>query len=506
MVDNNHGSIIITTTRNFDVAKEIGGAYELKPLSPCDSKTLFYRIVFGGNEFTEVSSNDEFTGLSNKILTKCGGLPLAIISIARMLDHQLTEDKWDEVCKSIEAGSNSEWASLRSVLLSGYYNLPSNLRSCLLYISIFPRNYNIRRNRLVWRWIGEGFVQEQEGNSLFELGQRYFDQLLNTSLIEEVYLNDGDGIIKYCRVHAMVFWLICSVASEENFATIFHGTQQTYSERKVRRLSIQCSELEHTSLQNIMCMSQVRSVTVFGPGINLMPPFPSFRVIRIVDLEGCDLKGSRDLKHLGKLLHLRYLGLRGTHISELPREIGSLRLLQMLDLFGTKMEKLPSTVTLLRNLMCLYVERETRLPDGMGNLVTLEELSKVSISINLVKWLQNLTEIRVLGIVWQNIDEALEKDLMVTLDCLRKMRTLEIYAFSGSSGSELRRFVTSIEENLPQVTVNLCVANSSACDVEVATNTHPVLTTAILSNKTDKVRILTNTVGVIWFILKLLSF
>lgn len=475
MVDNNLGSIIITTTRSFDVAKEIGGAYEVKPLPPCDSKTLFYRRLFGDDEFTEVSSNDE---LSYRILTKCGGLPLAITRIARMLNAELTEEKWDEVCESIEAGLDAEVGSLRSLLLFGYYNLTSNLRSCLLYISIFPRDYNIRRNRLVWRWIGEGFVQEQEGTSLFELGQRYFDQLLNASLIEEVYLNDGDGIVKYCRVHAVVFWLIHSLASEENFVTIFHGIQHTSSHCKVRRLSIQCSELEHTSIQNTMCMSQVRSVSVFGPGNNPVPPFSRFGVLRVVDLEGCDLKESLELKHLGRLLHLRYLGFRGTHILKLPKEIGSLRLLQMLDLFGTKMENLPSTVTLLRKLICLYVESETRLPDGMGNLVSLEELSKVSISENFVKWLRNLNEIRMLGIVWQQIDETLEKDLMVTLGSLRKMRTLHIYALSGSSESELLRFVTYIEGNLPQVTVNLCSANASACDVEAATEIHLALSTA----------------------------
>uniref|UniRef100_A0ACD5TLV1 Uncharacterized protein n=1 Tax=Avena sativa TaxID=4498 RepID=A0ACD5TLV1_AVESA len=502
MVDNNLGSIIITTTRNFDVAKEVGGAYELKPLSTYDSKMLFYRSIYrekcprdkfievsSDDEFTEVSLADEFTEVSNKILTKCGGLPVAITSIARLLIPELTEENWDKVCKLIESGldGNDGWASLRSVLLSGYYNLPSNLRSCLLYISIFPRDCNIRRNRLVWRWIGEGFVQEQEGTSLFELGQRYFDQLLNTSLIEEVYLNDGDGMVKYCRVHDVVFWLICSLASEENFVTIFHGTQHTSSQHKVRRLSIQCSELEHTSLQN-MRMSQVRSVTVFGPGINLVLPFSSFGVLRVVDFEGCDLKGSRELEHLGKLLHLRYLGLRDTRIPKLPKEIGSLRLLQMLDLFGTQMENLPSTVTLLRKLMCLYVERETRLPDGMGDLACLEELSKVSISIDFVKSLRNLTEMRVLGIVWQKIDETLEKVLMMTLGCLPKMRTLEIYALSGSSVSELQRFVTYIEGNLPQVTVNLCSANASACDVEVATNIHPILSTTDMSNDTDEIQ------------------
>lgn len=38
-----------------------------------------------------------------------------------------------------------------------------------------------------------------------------------------------------------------------------------------------------------------------------------------------------NLEHLGSLLHLRYLVLRGTNINELLRQIGDLKFLQTVD-------------------------------------------------------------------------------------------------------------------------------------------------------------------------------
>ena len=53
-------------------------------------------------------------------------------------------------------------------------------------MSVFPEDYEIRRDRLVWRWIAEGFVQfeDKKVESLFELGESYVDELVNRSMIQ----------------------------------------------------------------------------------------------------------------------------------------------------------------------------------------------------------------------------------------------------------------------------------------------------------------------------------
>jgi len=68
----------------------------MRPLNDNDSKQLFYSRVFGlGNACPQ-----PFEEPSEKILQKCGGLPLAIISIASLLASQSNTsslDQWNYV-------------------------------------------------------------------------------------------------------------------------------------------------------------------------------------------------------------------------------------------------------------------------------------------------------------------------------------------------------------------------------------------------------------------------
>jgi hypothetical protein len=88
--DNDVGYTIITTTRNYDVAEQAGGAYKLKPLSLNNSRKLLYRRIFGtenkyDNEGREKYPDEELAEVSDKILKKCAGVPLAVITMASLL-------------------------------------------------------------------------------------------------------------------------------------------------------------------------------------------------------------------------------------------------------------------------------------------------------------------------------------------------------------------------------------------------------------------------------------
>jgi disease resistance protein RPM1 len=86
---NSCGSVIITTTHIHDVAEACcslysGWVYQPKPLQEHDSQRLFQNRIFGlGNECPE-----NLKEVSDKILKKCGGLPLAIIAISSLLANK----------------------------------------------------------------------------------------------------------------------------------------------------------------------------------------------------------------------------------------------------------------------------------------------------------------------------------------------------------------------------------------------------------------------------------
>jgi hypothetical protein len=383
---------ILTTTRNFIVAKEIGGPYKMKPLSLENSRILMYGRIFG-QEDKDKCPDEQLEEVSNKILKKCDGVPLAIITIASLLVSKgRSKLEWYDVCNSIGAGldENNTVENMRKVLSLSYFDMPSHLRTCLLYLSMFPEDYKISRNRLIRLWIAEGFIQSGiQKKSLFEIGESYLSELVNRSMIQPKFDN-YTGMVTYCRVHDMVLDLICSLSNEENFVAIQNNVGYSSAAEMVRRLSLQNGKPGHGKLKATLSTKHVRSVIVFPSYDDHIPTFENFRVLRVLDLERCDLSKGYRLKFLGNLVHLRYLGLGETGIDHLPEEIENLQFLQILDIHGytNRIGSLPSSIICLTQLKCLQIEEYTTVPKGIGRLIALEELSCLGIhedSIDIVE-------------------------------------------------------------------------------------------------------------------------
>ncbi|VAH84974.1 unnamed protein product [Triticum turgidum subsp. durum] len=367
---------------------------------------------------------------------KCGGIPLAIITIASLLankGHIKAKDEWYALLSSIGHGLTEDRSleQMKKILLFSYYDLPSYLKPCLLYLSIFPEDYEIARGRLIWRWISEGFVySEKQGTNLYEVGDNYFNELVNRSMIQPIGI-DNDEKVKACHVHDMVLDLICSLSSEENFVTILDdtGRKMPNSEIKVRRLSIQSSKIDAETTR----MEHMRSVTIFTSDVvGKVLDISSFQVLCVLDLEGC--KNVSDVGYVGNLLHLRYLGLKATHVKDLPMDIGKLQFLLTLDIRGTEIEALPSSVVQLRRLMCLYVDYNMKLPSGIGNLTSLEVLDELGLSdvdLDFVKELGHLTKLRVLKLDCDDFDESLVKALEESINNIYKLESLDVYVIHG---------------------------------------------------------------------------
>jgi len=177
---------------------------------------------------TQKKCPDELAELSDRILKKCAGVPVAIISMAGLLACKARNKMdWYEVYHSIGTGleDNFDVENMRKILSFSYYNMPSNLRTCLLYFNMFPEDYEVQKNCLIWMWIAEGFIHcENQGKSLFEIGESYFNELINRYMIQPIF--DPYDKVYECRVLDMVLDLIRSLSSEANFVTISNGIDQ----------------------------------------------------------------------------------------------------------------------------------------------------------------------------------------------------------------------------------------------------------------------------------------
>jgi disease resistance protein RPM1 len=114
--------------------------------------------------------------MSEKILKKCGGVPLAINTVASLLASKPRNiNQWYNVHNSIGTGLDKSPSveNMRKVLSISYYGLPVHLKPCLLYLSIFPEDYNISRDQLIRRWISEGFIPGEDAVTLYEHSWQY---------------------------------------------------------------------------------------------------------------------------------------------------------------------------------------------------------------------------------------------------------------------------------------------------------------------------------------------
>ncbi|KAM3245598.1 hypothetical protein ACQJBY_056746 [Aegilops geniculata] len=279
------------------------------------------------------------------------------------------------------------------ILSLSYFDLPPHLKTCLLYLSIFPEDSVIEKRALIWRWIAEGFIHKDGRYTTYELGERCFNELLNRSLIQVAWTNEY-GKVESCRVHDIILDFIISKSIEENFVTLIgvpYITSGTQS--KVHRLSLQVDEEGNSIRKTGMVLSHVRSLNVFGYSLEI-PPLSEFGHLRVLDLELCNQVENHHLANIGRLFQLRHINLRWTNVSELPKEIGHLRCLEMLDIRGTQVQELPSTIVNLGRLVDLLHESSVKFPNGIEKMQALEMLGEVNVYRQPFNFLQGLGQLQ----------------------------------------------------------------------------------------------------------------
>jgi disease resistance protein RPM1 len=278
--NNNHGSRVVVTTRNGDLAVQSNSSltYKLNPLGKEDATSLLLRK-------TGISLGDIRKGKMeetfDKIIKKCGGLPLAIVTIGSILaTTNLSE--WETLYNQLpsELEVNPSLEAMRKVILMSYNHLPSHLKPCFLYLSIFPEDFEIHRRRLVDRWIAEGFVGDRSGMCIEDIGDSYFDELISRSMIQPSKVNIG--VVKSCQVHDITRDIMVSISREENFVLVA-GDNNIQTSENMRHASIHGNECSNICLD----WGHVRSLTFFVKRpLELETPLylPQLKMLRTLDL------------------------------------------------------------------------------------------------------------------------------------------------------------------------------------------------------------------------------
>uniref|UniRef100_K3ZHT2 NB-ARC domain-containing protein n=3 Tax=Setaria italica TaxID=4555 RepID=K3ZHT2_SETIT len=281
--------------------------------------------------------------LSTKIAYRLDLCPLAVIcfSSAWAESHhhvQVDDAEWDTWARHILDDGFLSTPALKPLVQSlclGFDDLPVQLKTCLLYSTIYLKEYKFYKEWLVRKWIAEGFVSQ------VEVAEAYFDKLVYRNLLwqGEETSHVVNGAIKD--------FLVCK-AKEDNFISSYDGGPGNTSHAKqIRRLSLSsptyygwrgntapaCPDedvLSHTRTLSVSNMHSLHSV-----------PFKAFKKLRVLQInKSCNLEDDHLVDICG-LIWLKYLSLRGTGVRELPKEIRKLQHLRTLDIRDCKVRELP---------------------------------------------------------------------------------------------------------------------------------------------------------------------
>ncbi|XP_066313851.1 disease resistance protein PIK6-NP-like [Miscanthus floridulus] len=444
--ENEQGSRIIVTTRIQAVAttcspsdKELHLIHPVKILDDTQAEDLFLDECEGAG-YDQLNHRH----VPARVWKMCGGLPLAIVTMAGLVasdKKQGGHKDWNKVCESLfpknKVCHNSE--EFMRIINHSYHDLDNDLKTCSLYLSIFPKGRKISMKRLTRRWIAEGFVSEKQGLSVEVVAETCFNQLIERKLIRPVEHNSS-GRVKSCKVHDMVLEYLISKAAEEDFVTVVgsHWSMPTHS-NKVRRLSVHSSDSKRVQHVDSMNLSHVRSLTVFESLDKLHFKSLKTRMVQVLDLQGCrGFRESHDkVSDISKMVLLKYLCLRRTDVKCLPKNIHKLKYLETIDIRETEVQRLPATVGKLQRIKNILggdkrARKTLKLPrEFKGTTRALRILSGVEIaegSTTAASDLNYFTGLRKLAIYKIHKNEDIFKDLLSSIQYLTgySLQTLKI--------------------------------------------------------------------------------
>lgn len=445
--DWSNGSRVLVTTRNRYTAHVVDNKipFELKNIGEPDK-----------SEQLEKEGSPEISSLQNKdILCQFfqvhNGSPLLIGLLKGLLLK----------CSSEELMPEIENASLPEILTLSYNHLPREEKPCFLYLTLFPKAMLIPVRRILRLWLAEGLLMSpftspedrRVSMSLEDRGVMYLEDLIMRNFVEVVSWMP-DGTPATCQVGTSMYDMFrpqaiglgllhihCRKPKESEPSKMEPGGIKG-QQWKVRWLT-EHANIKSFSTSDPHLVRNVRSFISFctrkgtltkdlGNFLHIVTSHNNYRLLRVLDLEGVykpNLHGT-----IGRLVLLKYLGLRSTVLDRLPDPVGDLPGLETLDIKNTNITILPDSLWKSDCLRHLYlsgfhvdpsiIRRYVR-SGFLSNLRTMSGLYIGNISESLVSCLSTtVTNLTKLKIYYQSSDKP--GDIARWLSKLTNLQSLKL--------------------------------------------------------------------------------
>ncbi|KAL4607726.1 hypothetical protein ACB092_09G195800 [Castanea dentata] len=353
-------SKILVTTRSRKVASNMapGPIHDLEGLPDKDCLSLFIRCAFNEGEHEQFPKLVE---IGKQVVEKCKGVPLAVKTLGSLLYSKTEERDWisirDNEIWKLEQKENDILSALRL----SYNKLPSYLKQCFAYCSLYPKDFRYSNEELIQYWMANGLLKKSNNNTeeLEDIGEQYLKELLSRSFFQEVEIYSATQWS--FKMHDLLHDLSLCVA--QNDYCLIEDTNNTNKFEKARHVSILDHELGvDATITFLHKLSNNMRTINFS-----FDDWGKFDYININEslVETC----------ISRFKQLRLLNLRNSTMETLPSSICTLKHLRYLNLRGNKkIKKLPDSICDLQNLETLILkdcEDLEELPRDIRKMVSL---------------------------------------------------------------------------------------------------------------------------------------
>ncbi|KAJ4957962.1 hypothetical protein NE237_025073 [Protea cynaroides] len=397
-----NGSKIMFTTRSQDVCTDMHADFtmKVKPLSREEAWTLFVE-----NAGQHVIANDRIMYFAEKIVERCEGLPLAIVTVARAMANRHGVGEWAnaerEMKESVQDIRGMENKVL-TLLKFSFDRLDNDLlKSLFLYCACFPEDHNITEDDIFIFCVGEGLVDKC--GSLIAArnkGEALIGSLKVACMLEDGEDEDDEGgsVRMHDMMRELALW-ITSPMSDSSTKFLIRTDESIVEAAQATdwvgatRISLLNTRIELPELGE-RCQKLTTLLLHRHEGIQTIPVtnfFQHMDHLSVLDLfDTLNFESLPD--SLSCLVNLRVLRLqRCRNLRALP-PLGMLRQLQVLDLS-----------------YCVNLKHQIFIPEWKGGVSKLRYLdvsySGVSFQAGMISCLHRLEELRMnytmIDIIWR---------------------------------------------------------------------------------------------------------
>ncbi|XVF78097.1 hypothetical protein PTKIN_Ptkin14bG0101400 [Pterospermum kingtungense] len=408
----NNGSKLVITSRLVDVCLSMGcEVLKVQPLSEEESLNLFLNQV--GHSVLEIPTLEEIVKL---IVQQCGGLPLAIVTVAGSLKGVDDIREWRHALNELSGrlkGAKGLETEIFECLIYSYERLGDpRIQNCFLYCALYPEDHAIKRRELIEKWIDEKLIDECESRQMmYDQGHSVLNKLEKHCLLEKCQtqsLFPEEGV----KMHDVLRDMALSIRSVSPRFMVKAGMQlkrlpgENEWTDDLEKVSLMCNSISEIP-EDISPKCYVLSTLLLQENGEMKRISGSFfehmSGLKVLDLSYTSIsvlpQGISDLQNLVSLV------LRGCDKLRQVPSLAKLTTLRKLDLFNTAIEEVPHGIEMLVNLTYLGLHSESLKELPKGILPKLSRLQYLSTTLSLqgeeVAKLRNLETLAGLFPEWQ---------------------------------------------------------------------------------------------------------